>query len=506
VTALARPAQPAVASTLRRHRLPLLVAGVIALGVVLRLGPLLLQGSLGGILEYDDAVYFGASLAVTTGQLPYADFTLVQPPGIVALLLPFAGLAHSVPDSDALSLARVAFTLIGAVNAALVMVLLRRYGSLTALAGGFVYATWQVIVSAEHTLLLEPLLNLCLLAAFALFWQPSASPRRIAAAGAILGVSLTFKLWPLPLVVVCLLWIHVRHGIRAAAAFGGAAVLSAALVVLPFLVSSPRAMYEQVVLDQLDRPAIGVDLADRLRAFAPRPGLLDQVPDAVLLAGAVALLAAALWLAVREADLRLWFAVLLIQVAEILLSASFYYHYAAFAGPALAVFGAVLAGRAWSVARERPGRRRAATAIAVMLAATLVVGSVSPSRVESHIDSQRVAGFLDRHDCTWASSAVLQAGDAQLRQLGHGCASWIDEHGVLLDHGRGRWPTGGLAEQERRIDGWQRALRRQFASSDAAVRGVPLSREAWSAKTKRAFSRAFRPAGRSGAFYLWTAR
>src|SRR6516165_2940559 len=56
-----------------------------ALAVVIRLFTLTRPGYLTGITEYDDGVYLGAALRLTQGVLPYRDFALIQPPGILVL-------------------------------------------------------------------------------------------------------------------------------------------------------------------------------------------------------------------------------------------------------------------------------------------------------------------------------------------------------------------------------------------------------------------------------------
>ncbi len=70
-----------------------LIIGMAALAV---LGFLLFQalnhGHLGAVDEYDDGVYFGASIQLAHGILPYRDFAFIQPPLITVWLLPLAAL------------------------------------------------------------------------------------------------------------------------------------------------------------------------------------------------------------------------------------------------------------------------------------------------------------------------------------------------------------------------------------------------------------------------------
>src|SRR5690348_11885397 len=63
---------------------------ILALAFAVRIAPVLRGGDLLGLHGYDDGVYFGASIAITQGQLPYRDFLLLLPPGQPVALLPFA--------------------------------------------------------------------------------------------------------------------------------------------------------------------------------------------------------------------------------------------------------------------------------------------------------------------------------------------------------------------------------------------------------------------------------
>src|SRR3954454_10950090 len=54
------------------------------------------------------------------GRMPYGDFVLLHPPGILVVLAPFAELGALTSDQIGLAGARVGFWVLGAVNAALV--------------------------------------------------------------------------------------------------------------------------------------------------------------------------------------------------------------------------------------------------------------------------------------------------------------------------------------------------------------------------------------------------
>ena len=99
---------------------------IAVLAFVARLLPTLHGGGLGGIDDYDEGVYFAGAQALVAGRLPYRDFVLLHPPGIVVLLAPFAGVARLLSDHRAFELARLAFMALGALNAVLTAVVARR--------------------------------------------------------------------------------------------------------------------------------------------------------------------------------------------------------------------------------------------------------------------------------------------------------------------------------------------------------------------------------------------
>ena len=103
---------------------------------VVRLAMVLRGGGLGGLMSYDDGVYYSAAGSLWWGQLPYRDFVMVHPPGILLSLAPFAGLGRLTHDALGFQVARVAWMLVGSLNAALVVVAARRSGLVAATVAG----------------------------------------------------------------------------------------------------------------------------------------------------------------------------------------------------------------------------------------------------------------------------------------------------------------------------------------------------------------------------------
>ena len=72
-----------------RHRLARTVAARRAVAA---------RNNFTGVLEYDDGVYYGAAKFLLHGLMPYRDFTIVHPPAICVLLLPFAAIGNWLGD------------------------------------------------------------------------------------------------------------------------------------------------------------------------------------------------------------------------------------------------------------------------------------------------------------------------------------------------------------------------------------------------------------------------
>ena len=58
--------------------------------------------------NYDDGVHFAAALGLVNGLLPYRDFLLLHPPGVVLALAPFAALSWLIGEPDAMAVSRCA--------------------------------------------------------------------------------------------------------------------------------------------------------------------------------------------------------------------------------------------------------------------------------------------------------------------------------------------------------------------------------------------------------------
>ncbi len=310
-----------------------LAIGLLAFAI--RLGVVLVTGRAGvlGLGDYDDGVYFTAADLLVHGRVPYRDFLFLQPPGIALVLAPFAALGAWIGAADAFGVARVAFIAVGACNAALVVLVLRRSGIAAAAAGGLLWACCIPAIVAERSILLEPLGSLGLLVALALRslhdraravpWWPDVL------AGTALGLSIGVKIWQIvPAVIV------VAFSRRAAPRVAAGAAAAVVVVHLPFFVLDPAGMWRQVVADQLGRPRLDGGILDRIGTIL-QPPTVPGVPAEAVLGLEVAMVVALCVLARSRPDAPLLLVLLVASVALLLVAPSFYGHYAALALPPL---------------------------------------------------------------------------------------------------------------------------------------------------------------------------
>ena len=242
------------------------LVGLAGLAFLIRLAPLLLGGGLFGILTYDDGVYFGAAVALVDGRIPYRDFLLLHPPGILYMLAPFGALAGLIGDAASLATARIAFMALGALNATLVALIAGRFGRRAAILSGGLYAIWMAPAFVERTTYLIGPQNTLLLLALLVLARSSRTPvgmapgvRRSAVAGALLGASAATQIWGAATFVVVLAWLVVTARrqpggwLRPVAAYVAATAVTMGIMWLPFLLATGPDMVRYIVFDQLGR-------------------------------------------------------------------------------------------------------------------------------------------------------------------------------------------------------------------------------------------------------------
>lgn len=342
----------------RRMLSPFVVAGVFAVSVAARLIPLLRGGGLRGYGSYDDSVYFAAALGWVHGRWPYRDFLLLQPPGLVVALSPFAALGHWLGDSGGLAVARLAWMLLGGLTAAGLVALLWRTSRSAAVVAGLFYALFWPASMVERVTDLEGPQNFLLVAALLLLRpfeppRPSWQARRLAAllAGVALGLALSIKIWEIAPIIVLAGWLAWKRDRRESGWFGVGVITAVSVVCLPFFVVAPGQMWKMVIGDQLNRPWH----AGWVKRLVYSTGTSHLLPTGRLGPGLIIVLltiAIAVALACRRPEARLIAALFGVEFGILLKSPPTYVHYGAFVAPSLAILLGVATGEAVDLARR----------------------------------------------------------------------------------------------------------------------------------------------------------
>lgn len=417
-----------------RQRRSLARAGLVALAglaFLVRLAGVLRGGGLTGVLGHDDAVYFAAAVEFVAGRLPYRDFYMLHPPGIVYLLSPFAAISGVLGDGTGFALARLAFMALGAVNTVLVALVARPGGRLAVACSGILYAVWIVPVAWERTTyLIAPQTTLLLVALLLLTGRRSAqlTPRRVGLVGACIGAAGAIQLWAVIPAAVIFGWLllALRHTpaklTRLTAAYVAGGVATVLALLLPFLVASGPAMIRQIVFAQLARVGeSGLGRIERLRfleGLRLSGHLASRVPNAVVVVAFGAVAALVVLVAWRHGATRLWTALAAAQTGFLMITPVFFGHYGGWVAPVAALS---MGGTAATVvaALGTSGRRFALGGLTLVLMVLLITG-VRPDG--SHQPLTPATPDLSSARCVTADVAILLIEtDALERDLQGGC-------------------------------------------------------------------------------------
>ena len=302
-------------------------------------------GFLLGVTEYDDGTYFGSSLRLVTGVLPYRDFVTVQPPGITLLMAPVALLAKVTSTATGMVLARILTLAASGAGVVLAGLLVRRYGVLAVLITCGIMAVYPGSIAAAHTVLVEPWLVLfCLIGALALFdGDQLAQGWRLVWAGVAFGFGGAVEGWAIvPVLVAILLFLP---KITRAWPFCAGVAAGFLTPVLPFAALAPRQFYDDIIVAQLG--LVSPAPTPVWGRFASMLGIVKHTGQqetavliiAVAVAAVVAALVIAAWLVTRRPPPLLERFVVLTSAVVIVmfcLAGQFYYHFVAFLVPFLA--------------------------------------------------------------------------------------------------------------------------------------------------------------------------
>jgi hypothetical protein len=412
-----------------------LAIAIAAIAFVFRLVPVLRGGGLFGLGNYDDGVYYAAGTAIAHGLLPYRDFLLLHPPGVPLVLTPFALVAQVTSDSYGFAAARVAWMLLGALNAVLIWRILRSIGLIAALFGALSYAVFYRAVYAEKSTLLEGPATTALLLAIVLL-EPLSQSRslsrgRALGAGALLGLTVTFKVWGVVTVVIVLGWLLLIRRFRVALQVLLASMAAAVLICMPFFAAAPTAMWNQIVRDQIFRHGGGdISILTRLDEIVGL-GIVGRPHEAITVIAVVALVCcAALAWSYREG--RLPVLLLVGQGAFLLVSPTWFPHYASFTASAVALVAGAAIGRLIVLARARPAR--IAVAIAGSGALLVYASGWSDVTFGRRLPNDFQTFTASAPGCVTTDDATtLVATDSLSRNLSRGCRFIADLGGNSHD-------------------------------------------------------------------------
>ncbi len=459
------------------------IAAVALISLALGVFGLLRAGGPFDILEYDDGVWFGAAVRLADGALPYRDFVLDQPPGVPLLLTPVALLSHLLGTGQALVVARYVTVVVEAANVVLVGWLVRHRSVLCVMVTGAVVAVFPAAVITSRTVMLEPYCDLwCLVGLVAAFEDGhlTTSSRRALLAGAAFGVAgacKAFAVVPFAVLLAQLALSRPAGWRQAGRCVAGAAGIFA-LICAPFVLVAPAGFVRQVVLTQLERgatanPSLWGRVA-QLLGVPPAPSMFG-VPGAVLkdvvfaVGAAVGLALVVAWATARppagRSLERYGVAAVVLTAGGLSWPAAFYYHYAAFLAPFLALALGLAADRLYVAPRRSLERRSLEhrslehrslehrslehrslgrrSLVLVAVSALVVVGTAHAVRVVQTTDQPGVVGtaWLARAVPTGACAitddpSVLLLADRF--SAPPGCSDLVDADGSTLSWSGGR--------------------------------------------------------------------
>jgi alpha-1,2-mannosyltransferase len=427
------------------------------LALAIRAFTLTRPGYLTGVTEYDDGVYLGATVRMIEGYMPYKDFSLVEPPGILVLMAPVALIAKVTTTVKGLALARVLTALASTACVPLVGNLVRYRGTVVTLVACGVLAVYPGDIATAHTLLLEPWMNLfCLLAMNAAFRRGSlARPGRLAWAGLALGFAGAIKFWAIaPAAALFALCLLTADG-RAARLRAYLPTLAAGFIVpvAPFLLAAPVTFLRSTITDQAVRTGSEVSLGVRLANITGLIDILNSNGNLSLNAGAHSMFSAGASSNISESSSLGWLAVMLtaalvaliavcyalqsrrlsqlewlslvtaiLATAAILYYSAFFYHYPDFPAPWLAL----TLGGAAGILAGRPAWRRTiirGVAVVIVLIAALQIREMFPMRYST---TEVMAHRIPVGSCVITDEVSLTIAADRFTDLPPGCPIIVD--------------------------------------------------------------------------------
>ena len=385
--------------------------------------------------------------------------------------------------------ARLLTVLASTACVSLVGHLVRYRGVFVTLVSCGILAVYPDDITTAHTLILEPWMNLLLLIGVCIAFRRGrlASPQRLLWAGVAIGFAGAVKYWAaLPavaLLVVCLVTSRGGVGPRAWR-FAVGVVAGFAVPVLPFAVTGPGLFVRSTLFDQAVRAGSSVPESLRLAHLTGLIDILNGRGQLTLHSGTHSLFVSGGTAAVQTTSAG-WAPYILTALvvvviglgyalrpgrpsplewyvlascagaaAAVLAYSAFFYHYADFVAPWLAMSVGCAAGTLCGALASRPGARRSLIAVVGVLVLGLAV-----------FQARELSGLRAPH--IYADKAVIPAGSCVVSDevsltiavnrfsTQPGCPAVLDSLATTLVEDNGVSVQGGAKSSARAVTAWQ---------------------------------------------------
>lgn len=390
-------------------------------------------GMLVGITP-DVSAWFGASVRLVHGAVPYRDFFLSQPPGFTLLATPFALLSEAIGTRNALAALRLTAPLITAANVLLIARLIGHRGRAARVVACSIVGLAPAMLYAIQGPMLEPLLAaFCLLGLGWVFdGDELAARRRIVLGGTALGFAVAIKLSAIVPVIVLLVLLAFSAR-RRLLPFAAGLALGFAVPALPFIVLAPADFARDVVGTQLNRvpSAWRLPVGPRLTEVTGTAWFGGGEAAALVVVGVAAAVVIVAFVVVRRRvtvfdgfAIAAAVAVLAAQLAPAL----YYPHYAAFTAPFTALLLGVAVGRLVLLPMTRAIPVLAVAACSALLALdAATIRTVSAPDVASVVDATVPAG-----GCAFSDAPSKLVTSDRFTAARPGCTTVTDPNGAAV--------------------------------------------------------------------------
>ena len=427
------------------------------------------------VLGYDDGVYYSAANGLIHGQLPYRDFILVHPPGILVLLSPFALIGRLFGDSNGLIATRIVFMLIGSVTTVLIYYIGKRLSLIAGLFAGLTYAIWYPAIIVERTSYLEAVGLFAIAFSLFLLQKDAVTRRDFFLSGLVLGLATATKLWfAIPLIVI-FLWLLLRRKIEGACLLAISSAISFLSICGYFWFKAGTKFLHLVLFAQLNRStATGSHLGRLQKIFNLEIFNFTSISKSQLLLAVLLTAPVLLLILAKPKEYKytlIWLSIFIIQLIVILTTPTFFQSYSSFIAPSLAL---LIGSISYSLSRLFSGKMfiRKIILLSLVIPITLLgwqginneIGEGNPPLVF-------LRDVVTNQKCVAADSPViLVISNSLSRDLNQDCKVIFDVNGTI--YGVTEPPGSNLlsaTQRRKHSTEYQSELVRYFEDSDLFI-------------------------------------